>query len=382
MSKKLIPFLLVILLPLLILLDSCDSDDILTPIFGTPDAVYTQDNRTSGNNVVMYPRSSNGSLGSATVYSTGGTGTGTGLGSQGALAFNNDGTYMLVVNAGSNDVSIFSVTTTGLVLQNRVSSGGIMPISVAVRNDLVYVLNAGGSGNITGFRIGANGSLTLIANSTANLSNNGIGAALGPAQISFNPSGSVLVVTEKMSNLILTYTVNSNGTVNGPNIFPSAGVTPFGFEFRNDNQVIISEAFGGAIDSSAVTSYSLTSGGSIGLISGPVFTTETAACWIVITHNGNFTYTSNTGSNSITGFSISAGGVLSILNSNGVTASTGAGSMPIDMALSSNSQYLYSLNSGNGTISAFSVNGDGSLTTVSNSAVSGLPIGATGLLAK
>ena len=357
------------------------SDDPLTPIFGTPDAVYTQTNQSGGNNIRMYSRGSDGNLTQINTYSTNGTGTGAGLGSQGALAFNADGTLLFAVNAGSNDVSVFSVTTTGLTFRSRTASGGTMPISVTVHNDLVYVLNAGGSGNISGFRVDSDGNLTAIGGATANLSNGGVGAAPGPAQVQFNPSGSVIVVTEKMSNRILTYTVNSNGTVSGPNINASVGMTPFGFDFRNDNQIIVSEAFGGGVDSSAVTSYSL-SGVNIGLISGPVFTTETAACWIVITSNRNYTYTSNTGSGTITGYSINAGGILTILNSNGITASTGTGSMPIDMALSSNSEYLYSLNSGNGSISVFRVNGDGSLTTVNTTTISGLPAGTTGLLAK
>lgn len=379
MGRKLLFSILGFLL-LAVVITGCSNDPI-TPILGTPDAVYTQTNQTGGNIIRMYFRGSDGNLTQINTYSTNGAGTGAGLGSQGALTFNADGTLLFAVNAGSNDVSVFSVTTAGLIFRSRTASGGTMPISVTVHNDLVYVLNAGGSGNISGFRVNSDGNLTAIAGATANLSNGGVGAAPGPAQVQFNPSGSVIVVTEKMSNRILTYTVNSDGTVSGPNINASVGMTPFGFDFRNDNQLIVSEAFGGATDSSAVTSYSL-SGTTVGLISGPVFTTETAACWIVITSNRNYTYTSNTGSGTITGYSINAGGVLTILTAGGVTASTGTGSMPIDMALSSNSEYLYSLNSGNGSISAFRVNGDGSLTTVNTTTISGLPTGTTGLLAK
>jgi 6-phosphogluconolactonase len=348
----------------------------------SPSAVFTESNQSAGNEVLVYSRAPNGNLTFVNSYSTQGTGTGSGLGSQGAMTFTRGGSILIAVNAGSNEISVFSATGAGLNFLSKVSSGGTMPISVTAHGSLVYVLNAGGSGNITGFYFAARGVLSPIPNSTRFLSNNGVGNAPGPAEISFNPSGSVIAVTEKPTNNILTYTVNADGTVNGPNVNPSAGRTPFGFEFRNDEQLIVSEAFGGVTDSSAVTSYAVNSSGNVSLISGPMFTTETAACWIAITNNRMYTYTTNTGSGTITGYRISAGGELAILNADGVTANLGAGTSPIDMALSVNSRYLYCLNSGTHTISSLRVNGDGSLTPINLSAVTGLPNGTSGLLAK
>ncbi|MCB0722791.1 MAG: beta-propeller fold lactonase family protein [Ignavibacteriae bacterium] len=359
----------------------CDSDNAVTTILGTPDAVYTQSNQPSDNQLMMYSRAGDGTLTLTNTYSTGGTGTGMGLGSQGALTFNSDRSMIFVVNAGSNSISGFAVSATGVSLVSTTPSGGTMPISVTVSGDLLYVLNASGSGNITGFRINSDGTLSAIANSTANLSNNGTGSAPGPAEVQFNPSGTAIVVTEKGTSNILSYSVNSNGTVTGPTVNSAVGMTPFGFEFRNDNQIIVSEAFGGAVDSSAVSSYSL-SGTNIGLISGPIFTTETAACWIAITEDRQYAYTTNTGSGSITGYIMNSAGVLTLLNSNGETGSTGSGSKPIDMAFSSGSNYLYTLNAGNSTISSFQVNGNGSLTTINMTEETGLPTGSAGLIAK
>lgn len=383
MCNKFINGFLILFTAGIFLFNGCKSDDPVSPgPVVTPDAVYTQTNESGGNNIIMFSRSTDGNINLFSSFSTQGLGNGMGLGSQGALAFNDDRTYLFAVNAGSNDISVFAVSSSGLTFKNRTSSGGTTPVSVAVKGDLLYVLNAGGSGNISGFRIGAEGSLTAIAGSTKNLSNNGVGMAPGPAQVSFNPSRTLLVVTEKMSNKIITYTVNTDGTVTGPNIFSSVGITPFGFEFRNDEQIVVSEAFMGGIDSSAVSSYSVTAGGMISVISGPVFTTETAACWIVITGNGAYTYTSNTGSGTITGYSLNASGVLTILNAGGVTADIGAGTGPIDMALSSDSQFLYSLNSGNQTISSLRVNSSGSLTAINLSSITGLPVSAAGLICK
>jgi len=78
-----------------------------------------------------------------------GSGAGSGLGSQGALALSEDGRWIFAVNAGSNDVSVFRVNGRGLSLASRSPSGGIRPVSLTVHDDVLYVLNAGGDGNIS-----------------------------------------------------------------------------------------------------------------------------------------------------------------------------------------------------------------------------------------
>lgn len=60
---------------------------------------------------------------------------------------------------GSDDVSVFRVDGTSLVLTARTSSHGDRPVSVTASGDLVYVLNVGGSGGIRGFRRSASGGL-------------------------------------------------------------------------------------------------------------------------------------------------------------------------------------------------------------------------------
>lgn len=390
MNKKSILGILVFLVVSVLFFSSCQENNF-SPQTGTndnsnspssPKLVFVQTNQAAGNDVLAYTRLPDGDLSLFGTYPTQGTGTGSGLGSQGALAFARGGTVLLVVNAGSDDISVFSVKGSNIQFQSKISSGGTMPTSITAHGNLVYVLNAGGSGNITGFYFAGKGNLTPIPNSTKFLSNNGVGNSPGPAQVSFNPGGSILIVTEKPTNKILSYTVGADGVANGPNIFSSAGNTPFGFSFRNEHQFMVSEAFGGATDSSAVSSYNVDSDGTVSLIDGPVFTTETAACWVVITKNNKYTYTTNTGSGTITGYSIDYEGNLTLLDADGVTADLGAGTSPIDMALSTNSKYLYCLNAGTHTISSLRVNGNGSLTPINLSAVSGLPAGTAGILAK
>jgi len=306
-------------------------------------------------------------------FSTGGTGTGAGLGSQGALVL--DGGLLFAVNAGSNDISVLSVGENGLTLIDKKSSGGTMPVSLTTHGRLLYVLNAGLTENITGFRINNDGTISQISGSTQPLS----GASVGPAQIEFSPNGRVLVVTEKATNMIDTYVVGFNGIASGPNTQASAGNTPYGFAFDNKGHLIVSDAFGGGANAGAMSSYNVSSGG-INLITGPVYDSQTAPCWVAITKNGRFAYTTNTGTSNISGYRIRHNGGLVLFHDGGNTASTGSGSAPIDMAVSNNSQYLYALSHGTNTISVFRIdNGHGRLFAVQT--VSGLIGSSAGLAA-
>ena len=336
-------------------------------------AVYTLTNSTSGNAIAIFERDRDGSLTPRGTVPTGGNGTGGGLGSQGALVLDDD--RLFAVNAGSNSVSLLRVDRRGKVrLADVDPSGGVRPISVTVHGKLVYVLNAGNAttpANIRGF-LALFGELVPLPGSTRPLSS----AAPDPAQVEFTPNGRHLVVTEKATNMIVTYSVR-RGYASGPKAQPSAGLTPFGFAFDRRGLLIVSEAFGGAPDASAMSSYDLSRDGTIAPISASVKTTETAACWVVVTKNGRYTYTTNTGSNSITGYRIGDDGSLSLLDADGKTATTGA--MPIDMALTPSSRILYVLAGGVPEINGFVVNGDGSLDAIET--VGGLPVGTVGLAA-
>ncbi len=338
-------------------------------------AVYTLTNAASGNEVLVYNRSSDGALAFQGSYATDGLGSGAGLGSQSAVTLSHNNHWLFAVNAGSNEISSFAVTERGLELVDVVDSGGTLPVSLTSYKDWLYVLNAGGSGNISGFWVGQDGSLSALAGSTQPVSNGGVGAAPALAQIAFTSDGSTLVVTEKSTNLIDTYVVE-NGLAGAPVSNPSAGSTPFGFAFDRHGHAIVSEAFGGAPGASAVSSYQINRNG-FNVISPSVATTQTAACWIAISNNGKYAYTTNAGSGSISSYRIAEDGTLTLLNP--TAGLIGAGSSPVDMAFSNNGQTLYALANGAHTISIFQMNADGSLTA--QGAVS-VPVGVVGLAAR
>lgn len=191
----------------------------------TPRFVVTATNAVGGNAVLFFARSANGSLGTPISFPTGGTGSGGGLGNQSGIALDAYAQHLSVVNAGSHTISVFAVQSSGLVLEQTMASGGTQPISLAVSDDLLYVLNDGGVANISGFRIRRNGSLDPIANSTRPLNTNVPDAA----QIGFNRNERRLIVTEKATNNIVTFRLDRFERPEAPIVTASSGATPFGF---------------------------------------------------------------------------------------------------------------------------------------------------------
>jgi 6-phosphogluconolactonase len=336
--------------------------------------VYTLSNQPSSNDVLVYRRASDGRLTFTGSYPTGGTGTGTGLGNQGAIVFSDNKKYLLAVNPGSNTISALQVTGNNLHLRSTVSSGGIRPVSITSHDDIVYVLNQGGNGSIAGFKLRPNGQLVPIPNSIRPLS---VNAPTDPAQISFVLHGSVVVITEKATNTITTYTINDAGMPGARHSIMSSTPTPFGFAPGKLGNIFVSEAAGGAPGASVLSSYRVQWNGQISVVEGSVGAGQTAACWVVITSDGRFAYTTNTGSNNLSTFAVNIfSGSIDVHDPVSATSPGG----PIDAALSEGSKYLYVLNSMAHSISAYKVGANGSLAPIQE--VGGVPPGATGLAAE
>jgi 6-phosphogluconolactonase len=335
--------------------------------------VFTSTNAVAGNELLVFASGKGGALSLQTRLSTHGAGTGTGLGNQGAVTLSGNGRYLFVVNALSNSVATFSVRRNSLTLVSTVDSGGQRPVSVTEHDGAVYVLNAGGAGNVAGFR-NVWGSLQPLADAVRPLSASG---GTGPAQVGFSPDGDVLVVTEKATNKLTSYRVRHDGRIGAPVVTASSGATPFGFAFDKRGTLLVSEAFGGAAGASAVSSYGFESWVPAQplLISPSVVDTQSAACWVVVTPNGRHAYVTNTGSDTISSYSVQRSGKISLAQA--VAAAGGAG--PIDASISATGRHLFVLNSGSQTISSFTISRDGSLGNPGS--VGGVPVGANGLAA-
>jgi 6-phosphogluconolactonase len=339
--------------------------------------VYLNDNTVGTNTIGAFDRHANGTLTpeSGSPFSAGGAGTGAGLASQGALQMTSDGRYLLAVDAGSSQISVLRIKPDGsLKLADVVSSGGTLPVSIAVHWGLVYVANAGPTNsNFTGFWLGHHGQLSPIAGSTVTLPDGS-----QPGDVLFNGSGRKLVGTLVGTSQIASYTVGWNGLLSAApdSPFAAQGLGPFGSEFRPgwSDQLFVSNAHNTTPLSGTVSAFNDSHDGTLSSIgSSPFADHQMAPCWVEISPNGQFLFAVNTASGSISSYSIGWDGSLTLLGSTPVSASAGVGA--VDARLSPDGGFLYLDETKVGSVGIFAVTG-GSLTELSSSPVA-LPTGAT-----
>ena len=341
--------------------------------------VYVNDNTAGTNTIGAFDRHADGSLTPepGSPFVAGGAGTGAGLASQGAIQITPDGRFLLAVDAGSNQISVLRIHRDGslsLVPGGAVSSGGLLPDSIAVHGNLVYAANSGtGGSNYTGFRLGFFGQLYPIPGSTVTLAANA-----APADVLFNGSGSKLAGTEVGTSQIDSFTVGFAGRLTAAphSPFPAQGLGPFGSEFRptNSSQLFVSNAHNVGAGTGTISAFSDSFNGQLTPIAGSPFADDqTAPCWVEITHDGQFLFTVNTGSGEISRYQIAPDGALTLLGSTPVGATGGVGA--VDARLSPGGRFLYVDESRVGAVGTFAVNG-GNLTELATSPTS-LPAGAT-----
>jgi 6-phosphogluconolactonase len=332
-------------------------------------ALFTQTNDPAGNAVQMFDRARDGALTPAGTFPTGGVGLAELGGRQGAVELSDDEDTLYAVNAGSNTVTVFRVEDDDLEVIGTVASGGVAPTSVDAHRGKVYVLNSGGTPNVTGFTASRRGALEPIRGGSRDLP-----GALGAAQVSVTPDGDHLVVSERESNRLETLELDRRGRPGEPVITESSGATPFGFALTHRGKLIVSEA-----GASTVSSYRLSHDGGLGVITASLPVNQGAACWVAVSPNGKFAYTGNA-AGSISGFAIARDGSLTALDADGLTAELIPS--PRDLDFTRNGRYLYAVSPGDaatgGRVTGYRVRSDGSLVEITSAPAA---VGITGAAA-
>jgi len=333
-------------------------------------AVFVMTNDAQTNEIVSFERSPEGFLEQASTVSTGGGGSGgeiDPLQSQGSLILSGDGRWLFAVNAGSREVSQFAVEGTGLVLVDIVRSRGSLPNSLTQFGDLLYVLNAGGRPSIQGFRLEPNGGLTRIRDSKRFLASDVAPSrrAEGPAQMSFTPDGTRLVLTDRITDEIHLFMVDEDGFPAENSVrWPSVGVGPFGFDFDSRGNLLISEVWGrnpaGTVLEGAVSSYKTLEDGTLESVSPSVENFQQATCWLV-SDGSRSAFTTNTTSGTVSRYRVRPSGRLKA-RGGGHRFSGGQEAFPTDLAITMDGNFLYTLNAGRGTVGMFLVRKSGKLT--------------------
>ncbi|MEJ2743881.1 MAG: beta-propeller fold lactonase family protein [Gammaproteobacteria bacterium] len=270
------------------------------------------------------------------------------------MIFDNDLRMLFAVNAGDNTVTAFTTLTRDAVLKSvaHVPSGGTLPVSVAVSQNRLYVLNVGGTGTVATFEIAGNGELLLLDTLELGLDNPTcipFDQAMAPGQIGVDALGRRLIITHGAGQELLSAPLDDDGIPTDSLITTTTpGVVPFAFDVSRNGNILLAEA-----GTSSVSSFSPSAVGQPFIVtSESIATGQTATCWIVATDR--YAYVANTGANNISSFTHSRTGAVTLLEANAASTSNA----PIDMTLAGNNRYLYTLDAGSGSIFSFSIDAD------------------------
>lgn len=339
--------------------------------------VYVNDNTATENTIAAYARHADGSLTplAGSPFPAGGAGTGSGIGSQGALQKADDGHLLLAVDAGSDQISVLRIERGGAlapVAGGPVASGGNKPVSIAVHSGRVYVANAGTDSDYAAFTLTPAGALTPISHSVFALP-----AGSDPGDVLINPTGTRLVGTRVGTSLIDSFVIGRHGRLHpaGGSPFAAQGPGPFGSEFSptHPHQVFVSNAHGGT-NAGTVSAFRDGRGGALTSIGASPFPNgQTATCWVTITRDGRFLFAVNTAVPSISSYSIDASGNLSLVANTPFPASdTTLG--PEDARLTPDGSALWVVDTAGDALSGFNVS-DGAVTPMAGGPIA-LPAGA------
>ena len=311
------------------------------------DFLYSMTNEEK-NKIVVFEREFDGTISFSGSFVTGGRGTAVSqtdpLGSQGSIVVSPCESLLFNVNAGDNTISSFRIIGDKLVLKDIVSSHGVMPNSLTVLDCNLYVTNVGDNthpSNVAGFHIRENGTLGFI--SVTNFSNPNV----SPGSIVACNCEDKLVVSEKSTNLLSVFTVRDDGTLTTPVENPSNGVTPFG-SVCACGTLYVSEA-----GSNALSSYDVLNNSRLRVISGSVQNGQSATCWVSITPEQTFAYTSNAGNGTISQYKINANKSLTLIET--VPSIPGINGAPLDNTIDDEGKHFYVLNGSQGSISVFKI---------------------------
>jgi 6-phosphogluconolactonase (cycloisomerase 2 family) len=343
------------------------------PTNDTPSAgaVYVQTN-AAPNEVIAFRRADDGSLDRIGSVATGGEGDGTPhLQSQGSVTLTGDGQYLLVTNAASDDLSVFSLAADGSIeIRERVHTGAT-PRSVDERDGLVVVLNTGEHA-LASFRLHAEGIERVEGGDHALDPSHA-----DPAQVAFSPDGTLVLITERATDSIVTYEVTAEGTLGASSEIASEGPTPYGFAFTSGGTLIVTEAFGAEKGAAAASSYAIEDG-SLVVRTSSVGNGRSEICWAVVTPDDRFAFTTNFADGAFSRYAIASDGSLSLEDA---TAGISVDGIPglRDEALSSDGRFLYAIDADGGRIYGWSVDAEGVLEPVGS--WDGLPATVAGLAA-
>lgn len=312
----------------------------------------------SRNNKINVFGSNKGILEYINSYETRGRGTNENkvdpLHSQGSICISIDRQTLYVVNAGSDEITVFAIGKNNtLRYLQKISSGGKRPISIAISSKNLYVLNSGDSdtlGNITNFRILRDGTLRNIDRGSKTIGKKG--QLLGGLII--NRMFTKLIVSETGSNLISIHSLDNRGNIIQQVENKISGKNPYGIVQNESNTYLVVNE-----ESESITSFKVNNIGTINPIDNSKYENADGMTKIVITKDREFAYVIN--DRGISQFIIYEDNEINFMN----FYDTGNKFSKIsEITIDNKGKYLYTIDEGNGSINSYLIQKHGILKNI------------------
>jgi 6-phosphogluconolactonase (cycloisomerase 2 family) len=337
------------------------SDDLFSQNF-----IYTNNNTTI-NSVSVFALAADGTLTEIeeSPFLTGGSGYSNTFIAANMVTLCVANNYIFVSNEGSNTVSVFSMDKETGVLSPIPGSpfatggSGCQGLAITPDNRFLFAANTF-SNNISVLSIGVDGSLTPCTGSPVSCVNT-------PDGIKVTPDGNYLVISTPSSKELRVYSISPAGILVGvsgsPFLVGASLLLPAGIEINSEgNLVFVGLASTGP---SAVAVFNIGAQGSLTPVSGSPFSDPEGVnsnC-VLLSADEKFLFCSNTFSGTVGAFSVASDGTLSRLAGSPYPAGV---STPCGMATNQLGNLLFVAHY-YGAIAVLNIGLDGSLAPVSQS---------------
>jgi 6-phosphogluconolactonase (cycloisomerase 2 family) len=285
------------------------------------------------------------------------------------VAVHPSGQFVYVANFGRGNISQFRLGADGTLLPLTPALVAIgttgAPINMTIdpsgRN--AYVVNSNSTGadglGVYQYAIGPDGGLVPMAVPT-------VATGLNPSFIAVDPTGRYAYVTNVGDGTISQYAVGANG-----DLLPLSPATvasgPRDLMIAIDSRgkfAYTANSLSTGVDGKGVSQYAIGSGGALMPLAAPNVAAGLHPQSVALDPSGRFAYVANFGDNNVSQYSVTADGSLAAM----ATPTVAAGTAPISITVDANGRFAYATNYCNvtcGGISQFSIDSAGALQPLS-----------------
>jgi 6-phosphogluconolactonase (cycloisomerase 2 family) len=285
------------------------------------DVVYAESNSTAGNSILAFENDGSGALhflGSTAAAGIGVFDPSFALGpfdSDQNLLVSRDRALLFAVNSGSNSVAVFRIDGSGgltPVSGSPFASGGIDPVSLGLRGDVLTVVNKDGDPhqnpnpalpNYTTFQVDADGGLDPINDSTVS-----VAYGSSPSQAAIAAVGPFVFGADFLGGLLQSFALDESGHLmaNPPQAVPdsvfagnAAPHLPLGLRAHPTEAILYVDL----VTVSQVAVYQYNEQGRLQFVK-TVADPGAGPCWAIVNHRGTRLYAINTGDTSVAVYDI------------------------------------------------------------------------------